>query len=465
MSLSVRAAAREAPERTALETPERSWTFRELCARVLDDAGRLSALRLPPRRPLAFQVGVEPDSVVRLLAAIELGRAALPLPRYLDEPTRRELIGSLGAVDLDCLELPVPAGRSGAAAVPPPPRDDGRPLAILRTSGSAGRPKAVELSRAAFAASAAANARRLGWRDGDRWLLTLPPAHVGGLSIVTRCLVARRTLVVPDAEQARRDPLGAVAQHRASLVSWVPTLLRRALDARPEGPMPATLRAVLVGGARAPAALLREALDRGLPVLPTYGLTEACSQVATAVPGEPVDPGGPVGPPLPGTRVRVREGRLEIRSPSLLTRYLPAGAWPSPLTEDGWLRTGDAARIDQRGRVEPLGRADRAITTGGVTVHPEEVEAALESWPEIGEALAVGLADDRWGERVGAVIVPAPGQPDGQRLLERLRPRIEELPGPLRPRSVALVREFPRTAAGKPDRGRIGWATLEWLEP
>jgi O-succinylbenzoic acid--CoA ligase len=459
VSLSLRAASAEAPDRPALITAERTWSWSELWERVEREARALGSLG-NPASPIAFDAPAEESPLIRLLSAIELGRPALPLSPALSPAIRAELVGALDAVDADA---PRPAGPP-AAALPPVPADDRRPLALVRTSGSSGAPKAVELSRAAFLASAEASAQRLGWVDDDRWLLALPLAHVGGLSVVTRCLAARRPIALGPAGETGEKLLATIEGLGASLVSLVPAMLQRALEARPPAPAPPRLRVALLGGARTPAPLLAEAWRRGLPVVVTYGLTEACSQVATGIPGEPPDPEAGVGPPLPGTELRTVDGRIEIRSPSLMTGYLPEGAWPSPFTEDGWLRTEDLGHLDERGWLHVTGRADGAITSGGVTVLPGEVEAALEAAPQVAEALVFGQPDARWGERAVALVVPAAGI-DGDRLVESLRRHVAALPPAQRPHAVALVRQLPRNALGKPDRRaaaklRLTWRTL-----
>ena len=142
--------------------------------------------------------------------------------------------------------------------------------AILFTSGSSAEPKGVLLGRHALAASAAASAQRLGWRDDDRWLCCLPLAHIGGLSILIRCLIARKCAVL--AHEAPFEPdaiIAAIAEHRVTLLSLVPTMLARMLDAGWSPPK--SLRAVLLGGApaRAPASGTRGQARRARPWSPT----------------------------------------------------------------------------------------------------------------------------------------------------------------------------------------------------
>lgn len=440
MNLSVRSAAQDAPHQPALVTPERCWTWTELAGPVLAAAERLHARSLPADVPWALTAHPEAHVVMNVLAVWELGRAVLPLHPGLPAAARADILRELDAVDLDA------SGESHATPRPVPTSapDDERPLAVVRTSGSTGEAKGVQLSRAAFCASARASAARLGWQRDDRWLIALPFAHVGGLSILTRCLYSRKAMVLaPPADPGELVDL--CDRFHVTHVSVVPAMVDRFLAQRPGRFDSGCLRVLLTGGGPAREGLVDEARARGLPVVPTYGLTEACSQVATQTPGARRELGA--GRPLPGVRVRSREGRLEIHTPARMTGYLPAGRWASPLTQDGWLRTDDLGHVDDEGFVHVTGRADDAITTGGVTVQPREIERALERLPSVREALVFGVEDSTWGEVVAALLVPAPGAGT-----QDLRRDLSGLPASTRPRLTALVSDLPRTTLGKPDR-------------
>jgi O-succinylbenzoic acid--CoA ligase len=310
--------------------------------------------------------------------------------------------------------------RPDLAAIP-----DGT-LAVLYTSGTSGRPKGAILSRAAFIAAARASAARLGWRDDDRWLCSLPLAHVGGLSVLVRCLLARRPFVLGRGDRVAED----LAAHRATIVSLVPAQLARLLDAGWDPPP--WLRLVLLGGAAAPPRLLERAASAGVPVVTTYGLTEACSQVATQIPGAP---GAGCGPPLPGVSVRIAEDdRIEIDGPTLFSGYLG-----EPLRPPGWFATGDFGRLDAGGNLHVLGRRTDLITTGGENVYPAEVEAYLDARGV--SACVFGVADETWGEIVAAAVT-APVDPAS----------LADLAPFKRPRRLAVVDALPLTAGGKPDR-------------
>ena len=367
--LSLLQGAAEAPHAVAWVLDGHTVSYGELAAALRPVLGGLMAAGIGAERvtPVGVSAELDRESLLLVYALFELGVPVVPLHPRLTPAERSTLLARAGA-----RQLLDPADIHGEPREPPSPRpDDGRPLALLFTSGSSGTPKGVELSRAAFVASAAASAANLGWQEDDRWLLSLPYAHVGGLSVLTRCLIDRRTVVI--APLPRFEPSEAIAtveRERVTLMSLVPTQLDRVLAHDPALAPPPTLRALLLGGAPAPASLLRTAAARGWPVLTTYGLTEACSQVATQRPGMPPDTAAGSGPCLPGVEVRLDDGVIALRGPMLLTRYLPAEEYGPPCDGAGWFRTSDLGRLDEQGNLHVIGRADQVILSGGEKIMP-----------------------------------------------------------------------------------------------
>ena len=320
-----------------------------------------------------------------------------------------------------------------AAARPDEPVEDGDAL-VVATSGTTGHPKAVVLTHAAVAASAAASSARLGVDPArDRWLACLPLAHVGGLSVVTRALHTGTPLAVHDGFDAAAVEASARGRAPVTLVSLVPTALRR-LD-------PSAFRRVVLGGSAMPAGLPGNAVT-------TYGMTETGSGVVYGMP-----PFDGTGEPLDGVEVRVVDGEVRLRGPMLLRAYRDG---TDPRDAEGWLRTGDAGSWDaERRRLRVFGRTGDLVITGGENVWPAAVERVLARHPAVAEVAVTGQADPEWGQRVVAVVVPA--DPAAPPTLDALRDAAKaELPAYAAPRRLVLAEALPRTGLGKVARSRLG---------
>jgi o-succinylbenzoate---CoA ligase len=306
---------------------------------------------------------------------------------------------------------------------------------VIHTSGTSGRPKAVELTYGNHHASALASAENLGSAEDDRWLGVLPVFHVGGLAVLLRCAIYGTAAVLHERFDAGAVR-AALEAGEVTLASLVPTMLARlraaGLESTPR------LRAALLGGGPIPPELLDWALATGLPVCPTYGMTETASQIVTARPGERS------GRPLPGVELRIGDdGEILVRGP-----MVSGGA----LAADGWLHTGDSGRIDELGRLHVDGRLKEMIVTGGENVAPVEVEEALLAHPAVADAGVTGLADPEWGEAITAFVVTH-GSVSPAALLDWCRDRLAAHKVPKR---IVMVPALPRNAAGKLLRDRLG---------
>jgi O-succinylbenzoic acid--CoA ligase len=214
-----------------------------------------------------------------------------------------------------------------------------------------------------------------------------------------------------------------------TLVSLVATMLRRLIDAG-LGEWPA-LRAALVGGGPIPADLVEWAGERGFPLLPTYGMTETCSQIVTG------------RQRLPGVELSIDDdGEILVRGPMVA---------PGAVAEDGWLHTRDRGRLDDDGTLHVEGRLDDVIVTGGENVAALEVEEALLSHPAVADAAVVGLPDPEWGSAVTAFVVLRDEISD-EDLLAHARERLA--PHKV-PKTIHRRDDLPRNAAGKLVRSRL----------
>jgi O-succinylbenzoic acid--CoA ligase len=341
----------------------------------------------------------------------------------------------------------------------------GEVFAVLFTSGTSAAPKAVCLTYGNLRASALAAAIHLELRRDDRWLACLPLFHIGGLSILMRNALLGSPVLVHE----RFDPeqLSAAIDDGITHVSLVPTMLGRLLDVRGERPAPVSLRGILLGGAGATPLLLERARKLGFPVLPSYGLTEACSQVATRAPGDPEAASlemGTVGRPLPGTEIRIadsrgaalppgREGEILVRGPTVMAGYLGDAEATSRALEGGWLRTGDVGALDPAGRLRVLDRRADLIVSGGENVSPAEVEAVIREHRDVADVAVAGLPDPDLGSRVAAWVVPRDGSGSGADDLRRFCRR--RLAGFKVPKEVRFAAELPRNSSGKLLRRRL----------
>jgi O-succinylbenzoic acid--CoA ligase len=323
--------------------------------------------------------------------------------------------------------------------------------AILWTSGTGGRPRGVELSARGLLHVAHASATRLGLEPADRWYASLHLAHVGGLALVVRAAVLGSAVVATEGfsapELSRFLDDGTVTH-----ASLVPVMLKALLEVRRGRLAHRRAGALLVGGANAPKELVEEALAADLPVALTYGMTEASSQVATASPSMVRERPDAVGPALDGVQLSVApDGEVLVRGPTLALGY---HGDPAPITDaDGWYHTGDSGALDGDGYLRVTGRITERVITGGVTVDPAEVEAVIREAAGVADCAVVGLADERWGERVVAAVVPLPGEELDPRGLEAHQEA--RLSGAKRVRQWVLVEAIPRNPNGKVNRDAV----------
>lgn len=462
--LSIFVAADEEPDAPAvvLESGD-IVTFAEAARQVARIMHWIRA-RVPAQpRAVAVVAALRLDVFYAFHALFELGIPLVPLHPKWTARECADVIAMLG-VDLTLddswrhTECPEVAGTILPADVAPESA-----LAILLTSGTSGTPKGVFLSRRAFVAAGAASAANLGWYPEDRWLLSMPLAHVGGLSVIVRSLIARRAIVLVPWTGDAEALLQAIERCRVTIVSFVPTLVRKMLDARPDPVFASSVRVILVGGDAASASLLDECRRRKVPALTTYGMTETCAQIATQRPSEVPSPAAGVGRALPGLELRIEAGEIHVRGPTLMSGYVPPDRWPSPFTADGWLPTGDLGELDAEGRLHVRGRRSALIITGGENVDPAEVERALLSAPGVREACVFGIQDERWGQIVAAAVVAHdPATFERAWVEDTVRDALAKFK---RPRVLAVLDALVTNATGKIDRKATADAAQPKLTP
>ncbi|HEV3229959.1 MAG TPA: AMP-binding protein [Solirubrobacteraceae bacterium] len=432
-----RAAARH-PERQAVQTAAGALTYAQLHDRARGFAGWLAAQGVRRGDRIALHLPAGLDFAVALHGCLLRGAAAVPVDPRLSERERQQVAAGarlvLGA-QRACSSPAEGRARDVAEGRDRAWHDLDAAAAVIHTSGTTGDPKPVELTYGNWLWSALGSAVALGLDPRERWLGALPVAHVGGLSILVRSAIYATTAVLHERFETEAVLDELMAPGGATLVSLVPTTLARLLDAGLHDPP--RLRCALLGGAPVPTELVRRASRAGVAVSPTYGLTEACSQVTTAPAGDGavVD----AGPPLFCTRVSVAgDGEILVAGPTVA---------PGARAPDGWLHTGDLGALDERGRLRVTGRLAETIISGGENVAPAEVEAALLEHRAVADAAVYGRRDPQWGQAVVASVVVRDA---GGVTAEELRAHCAERLAPYKvPKEVRFVDQLPRTPAGK----------------
>ncbi|MDO4822496.1 MAG: AMP-binding protein [Rothia sp. (in: high G+C Gram-positive bacteria)] len=345
------------------------------------------------------------------------------------------------------------------------------PALVVTTSGSTGTPKQTVLPASALAASARGTEAATNTHDAQ-WLLALPLQYVAGAQVVARsALAGTKPVITTSVSEGSRftaqDFITSTeklsTQHR--LVSLVPTQLHRLLET-PTGPLRSetlealrSFSAILLGGAPASADLISTARDLALPVVRTYGSAETA--------------GGCVyeGKPLPGVRVQIEPeatgpeapGRIWLGGPTIASGYTkdPQRTAAHFFIDDNgtrWYRTDDLGTFGpSTGSLTVTGRADDVLISGGIKTSAAAVATALESHPDVREALVAGVPDARWGTTITAAITPVAGRNIQPGELTDALPRLvaEKLGAASAPKLIEVLPEFPTLPTGKPDRRAV----------
>ena len=358
----VREHARDTPDAPALVFHGSVTTYAELDDAADESAEELSAKGVGAGSLMLLPAIPTPETVVLLVSGRRVGAILAP---FGPVQPYGELDPSVGA------------------------------YAVVTTSGSSGDAKGVILTPGNITAAVTASQARLGNDARDRWLLCMPLYHIAGLSVVWRSLAAGGSVLIHEGFDPT-DVADALLEGEASMISLVPTMLGRLLDADP-GPYPG-LTAVLLGGGPAGQDLVERGLDAGMPVLTTYGTTETASQVATVSRGSEREALGTAGAPLDAMTVTFHDGEILVDGPAVFPGYL--GEPP----RTGPHHTHDLGHVDEHGRLVITGRIDDIILSGGEKVVPQYVEAVLESFPDVRRAVVIGIRDDDWGQAAIAVL-------------------------------------------------------------
>jgi O-succinylbenzoic acid--CoA ligase len=454
--------ARRAPDSAAVLGPSETLTH----AQLLDNLGGWSRLMRAAGLDREKPVAVVTRHRSRLARAIWLAlHDGVPLLTVDPSQTQAGSLMRQGGVEqaIADADLALPEGirrlparpldrPAGGARNEATPMDVDKPQLLVPTSGTEGTPRAVMLTCRNIASAAFATNRMLDLQHDDRWLCCLPLTHVAGIMILMRCAAAGAAVCLQESFDPRQVADAMIGQS-VSHVSLVPAMLHRLIEADVD---PSGLKVAIVGGSGISDRLAKDALASRWPVKIAYGLTETCAHVAMGdllrsdrslilQPGshvEIVDSQDPSGGEM---------GFIQITGPTVMAGYanpelVPGDGLAGPQT----FRTQDLGRMDSDGRLRVIGRGDDMLISGGLNIHPAQVEDLMAACPGISEVAVVGIPDPVWGSRLAALYCGDVDEADVSTWAA------ENIASALRPRDFRRVPSLPRTSLGKIRRGELG---------
>ncbi|MFQ6725969.1 o-succinylbenzoate--CoA ligase [Limosilactobacillus reuteri] len=318
---------------------------------------------------------------------------------------------------------------------------------IMYTSGTTGRPKGVLQTFGNHFYSAVSSALNLGLSSADKWLCVAPIFHISGFSIIMRGLIYGMTVRL--VEKFRAEELERIlANETVTIMSVVPFMLKKLIQQqnKTNSHYNSAFRCMLLGGGTIDRETLEACLQRSIPVVQCYGMTETCSQIVALRSADALLKLGSVGQPLFSTQLKLsKDGEILLKTPALTPGYLNLpDKLPSKMI-DGWYRTGDIGYLDKEGYLYIDGRADEMLISGGENIFPQEVEQVYQRYPQINEVAVVGQNDSVWGQVPVAFVVSD----------RRLSPTklmnygYEHLARYKVPQHYIFVSELPKNASGK----------------
>lgn len=344
--------------------------------------------------------------------------------------------------------------------------EPGRLLGYFLTSGTTGSPKIVPIKRRQILFAAYASANNFKPDPNRYWLLCLPLNHVSGISIILRSVLYHSAMFKMDSFDVEQVITFLTENRLFQAASLVPTMLHRLLN-HSDFRVHKEIQAILLGGGAVTPSLLKKSMEKGLPIVTSYGMTETCAQIAAnpiLKPSGIYRPKKSVGQVFTPNEVQIRNengeknpvnepGIIWLKGPQVFDGYLDKADNEGKFDSDGWFNTEDFGYTDRYNQLFIETRRADLIISGGENVRPMDVESALEEHALVNEAAVIGITDTEWGQIVIAFITPANDKDIDEQLL---RNDLKQKLSPYKiPKRIILFDQLPLTESGKKDKKKL----------
>ncbi len=475
-------AAARWPKEIAINSGDSATSFSELESRVVGQAQLFRQLGIDKCDRVAILAPNSLEYVLALLSLPRIGASVVPLNRRLNPKSwqtqielahvKMLLTGVHTGEDFKHSSVPVytiggqdsrnPLREVQPVEEIPTEIETDREATIVLTSGSSGEPKGVILSYGNHYFNALGSNENIPLFPGDCWLLSLPLFHVGGISIVFRTLLGGAAMRIAEHFEMK-ETNSQIDTGKVTHLSLVPQMLAGLLRERQGRPLPQTLKTILLGGAPIPMNLLDKCRKQKLPILTSYGLTEAASQICTLSLRDGSDRLDTVGRPLRYREVKIVDdkgatcaqgtiGEIAIRGEVLFKGYL-GDEGSRTFDGDGWFRTGDMGSLEGDGYLTVQGRKDDMLVSGGENIFPREIEVVAESFPGVTACAVIGVPDEKWGQRP---VLFFESTTENSGVVVEMRSFLRErMPGFKVPEAIIRVDTLPRIGIDKIDKSKL----------
>ena len=396
----------------AFITPQCSLTFLELYEKTAFFSGYFQKMGITADTKVAILSKNSLEYVLSILSLCQIGAVAVPInihnpsQQIVTQLTQINCTKLLLAKEFQSNNFPkqwkvfkIDNLLTGKLKPINLPTVDSIPLSqivtVLFTSGSSGDAKAVVHTMGNHYFSALGSNLNIPLTPGNRWLVSLPLYHVGGLAIIFRTLLSGAATVIADEKDLI---IGAILKYNISHLSLVPTQLMRLINEPGNIPVLRKLKAILLGGSSVPKALIDRVIHNDLPIYTSYGSTEMSSQITTTRPGDSRYKIHTAGKVLKYRRIKIdNDGEVLVRGNTLFKGYLVKNHINNAVIKNGWFPSGDIGQLKSDNYLTVLGRKDNMFVSGGENIHPEEIERELMQLDGVSDAIVVDIPDEIFG--------------------------------------------------------------------